>query len=212
MPSSLTVVTPATSRDLTVLNTVKAELGITTTTEDAKLATWIRQASRMAESYCHRVFGQETVTETFWPDRQWDRFCQPCLYLQRYPVTEITALTEDTTEVGASGYRLDAENGALYRLNTTSYPGNWGASQAISITYTGGYELLDSLPDDIEAAVIHMIRDFRADATRDPNLIEKEIEGVSRYRWWAPTEAKTAMPIEISGLLDPYVRRWGWMT
>lgn len=213
MRSSLTVTTAATSTDLTVLATVKQELGITNNTEDAKLQTWIRQASQIAATYCKRVFAQETVRETFRAERA--GFYPVCehaefLSLSRIPVASITSVIADGSAVDASDYELDADKGFLYRLSGGS-PSCWSFSESISVNYVGGYELLDTLPQDVERAVIMMVRDFRADATRDPNLIEKETVGVSRYRWWAPGESKTVLPVEISGLLEPYVRKWGWM-
>jgi hypothetical protein len=68
--------------------------------------------------------------------------------------------------------------------------------------------LLSTLPEDIERAVIMMVQGHARRPQRDPNLIEKEIVGVSRYRWWAPGDAKAVLPIEISGLLDPYMNHF----
>lgn len=212
MHSTVAVTAPADSFDLTVIDTVKLELGITDDSEDVKLTGWIRQASQIAATYCKRVFAQEEVQETFrpGPGRNGCATSRDFLALSRFPVASIASVIEDGTPVVSPDYDLDAETGFLYRASGGS-PSPWSFASSIVVVYVGGFELLETLPHDVERAVISMVRDFRSDGTRDPNLIEKEIVGVSRYRWWAPTDSKVVLPVEVSGLLDPYVRRQGWM-
>jgi hypothetical protein len=204
MNSILTVTTPASSYDLTALATVKTELGITDNSENTKLAGWITQASIIAASYCKRVFAQETVTEVFRPNRGCSRYVDTII-LARRPIASITSATEDATLVAASEYEFDSKAGLLYRLDSSGYRSCWSFSKSLTVVYVAGYQLLATLPQDVERAVIMMVKDMRSDSERDPNLIEKETVGVSRYRWWAPGDAKTVLPIEISGLLDPYI-------
>lgn len=210
MRSSLTVTSAASSFDLTDLATVKDELGITDDSENDKLARWITQASKAAATYCKRVFVQETVSETFRADLRWSTAeTVELLSLSRYPVSSITTVTEDGTALDSSGYVVDAAEGFLNKLTGNSHC-HWSFCQSIVVVYVGGYSA-DNIPEDLERAVIALVGDYRADAQRDPNLIEQDIVGVARYRWWAPTEAKVSMPVEISGLLDPFVRRFPWM-
>lgn len=208
MRSSLTVISAASSYDLTDLATVKDELGITDGIQDEKLQRWITQASKAAAAYCKRVLVQETVAETFRADIRWPvSETADFMPLSRYPVASITSVVSDGSTLDASSYALDASDGFLNYVTGNSRC-HWSFCQSVVVTYLGGYS---DIPEDIERAVIAMVTDFRSDAQRDPNMVEKEIEGVARYRWWAPSEAKVAMPVEISGLLDPYVRRFGWM-
>lgn len=212
MRSIVTVTNAATSIDLTDLETVKTEFGITGDDEDDQLSQWIAQASAIAASYCQRVFVQETVRETFRPEYNggWCATYRDFLPLTRTPISSITSVSEDGSSVSSSEYEYDTEKGHLYRLSSSGDVYQWTFSSSIVVVYVAGYAA-DDVPADLERAVILMIKDLRADQSRDPNLIEKEIEGVARYRWWAPSEAKTAMPVEISGLLDPFVRPFGWM-
>lgn len=206
MRSLLTVTTASDTYDLTTLATVKADLGIEGNDENVKLATWITQASRIAATYCRRVFAQETLTETFRPDA-----CEPAreaLVLARRPIASITSVTVDDVVIDAAEYEYGAEAGMLFRLDSSGYRSTWCVSKKIVVIYVAGYELLNTLPHDVERAVIMMVRDFRADATRDPNLIEEETFGVERLRWWATGDAKTVLPVEISGLLDPFMNHW----
>jgi hypothetical protein len=205
MQSILSVTTPAVSTDLTILATVKAEFGITGNDENANLARWISDASAIASTYCRRVFGLETVTETFRPDR-WGS-PSPFLILARKPVTAIASVTVDDAALGTTDYDLNAEPGHLYRNDGSGFRTDWTATKSIVVAYTAGYQPLQTLPRDIERAVIAIVRDMRADSSRDPNLKSKTTEGISSYEWWIPNEAKTVLPIEIAGLLDPYTNR-----
>jgi hypothetical protein len=68
-----TVVTPASSHDLTTLDAVKDELPISGNGSDAILGRYISGASQAVEQYCNRVFVVETVSDQFLPNqpRQW---------------------------------------------------------------------------------------------------------------------------------------------
>jgi hypothetical protein len=212
MRSIVTVTSAAASINLTDLETVKTELGITDDSQDEQIEQWIAQASAIAATYCRRVFGEETVRETFRPEYNGYSCAtyREFLPLSRTPVSSITSVTNDDGSVSASEYEYDSVKGHLYFL-TNSVVSRWGFTQSVVVTYVAGYAE-DDVPPDLERAVLSIIKDMRADANRDPNLIEKEIEGVARYRWWAPSDAKAVLPVEITGLLEPYVRRFGWMT
>src|SRR5262245_46559089 len=66
-PYNSPVIVAASSRDLTVLETVKVELGIqaSDTSRDAYLNTLITQASQIIATYCNRIFAQETLSDHF---------------------------------------------------------------------------------------------------------------------------------------------------
>lgn len=210
MRSILTVTTASDTYDLSVLATLRTEFGITDNTENAKLAVWLTQASHIAASYCKRVFAQETLTETFRPDqnRGLSSSRRESLILARRPITSVTSVTIDDVALTSVEYEYDADAGILYRLDTSGYRSCWYCCKSIIVVYVAGYELLATLPYDVERAVIMMVRDMRADQTRDPNLIEQEIPGVIRNRWWADGQSTVLLPPEISGLLDPYRNVW----
>ena len=64
-----------------MLETVRAELGVTDRSEDENLARWIRQASDVISKYFNRTFAQETIDETFRRATRSDD-----ILLSRYPV------------------------------------------------------------------------------------------------------------------------------
>lgn len=199
----LTVVTAATSQDLTALATVKDELGLTDNSQDEKLKRHIHQASAMCAKYCDRVFGSEEVTETF---RQTSG--QPILSLSRYPVSEISEINLDGEEVDADDYEVDEDSGLLYSLSD-DVRGDWGSGK-IEVTYTGGYELLSGLPHDIEQACIKLVKALFHGASRDPTVKSEDIPGaLSQTFWVGGIGDNGALPPDVTALLDPY-RRLGF--
>lgn len=196
MMSIVTVTVPAVSQDLTVLATVKNELGITSdTNDDAKLAVYIKQASDAVSAWCRRVFGQETVSETFRPSFQVGK-----LILDRRPVSSITSVTEDGTALSASDYELDAESGMVTRLYSDCQS-NWSASK-ITVVYVAGYELLDSLPHSIEKATILLVKNYYYSGPRDPLMKSVDIPGVMSESYWVGDNG--SIPDEVADLLGPY--------
>ena len=191
------VITAAESYDLTVLATVKSELEIAADdhASDAKLSRYIRQASAALATECDRVFARETVRETFRPFYRYPR-----LALTRRPVTAITSIDADGTVLGAPDFYVQAQTGLLYRL-VSSLRSDWTA-QVVTVTYTGGYELLGGLPEDIERGVLALVKQYHFAAGRDPAVSEEGIPGVHSYR--LRTNGDAAYPPEFQMVADKY--------
>lgn len=205
--SILTVVTPATTYDLTVLATVKSELGITDTASDAKLDLWIDQASGIFAAECNRVFAKETISEQFRLRRSdcLVRSRQDSLILARYPVASITSVTEDDVVLAATDYEVDKATGLLYRLSGGTRI-NWCA-QKVVVVYVGGYDLLPELPQEIERAVISLVKQYHFGATRDPLLRGEEVVGVQRYDYRVSSGSDDgAYPPEFEKMVQKYRR------
>lgn len=211
MQSVLNVVTPAVSQDLTILATVKAECGITGTAEDANIEAWIDQASNACSAYCNRVFGLETVTETFrnrfnYVYRHENK--APSILLQRNPVVTITSIVQDGTSLVADvDYQLDAKEGLLYRLDPASDALTFWNFNKLTVTYSGGWALLGSLPLSIERACISHVKALRSSADRDPNIKQESIPGVLETSYWIggpPGSVSGALSTEVTALLDPF--------
>jgi hypothetical protein len=193
MQSTIVVVTPAVSIDLITIDELKRALNLTSTTQDAMLADLITRVSAEVAAYCNnRVFGFETVVETFTELSSDTRR----LFLARYPVA-----------VDASGITAISING-----NSLTYPGTmlldslWGKLTLASgsafieqtiISYSGGYNLPDEAPPALKQAVVMLAREayystLRGDATVrmiahkesriiyfDPNVLAKSGGGGS---------------------------------
>jgi hypothetical protein len=200
---TVTVITPADSHDLTSIEAVKLELGITDTTEDEKLRAWIHQASGAIEDYCSRVFALEEVIETF---RTPEFGVEQWLSLSRSPVSEIVSVTENDVLLTASDhYEVDGD-AFLWRVSS-NYLTPWASLGRVSVQYIGGYSLLDDLPYGVERACLQLIKTYRSRAGRDPMLRSEEIPGVQRFDYQVqPTGDDGGIPPDVTSLLRPYVR------
>jgi hypothetical protein len=166
----LTVTTPAESYDLTLLATVKSELGITDRSEDEKLARWITQASGEVSKRLNRVFAEETVSETF---RLTCR--QDGLLLSRFPVSAIASIVENDSTLETTDYELVTQTGELNRLRDDR-GWHWPRGKIV-VTYTAGYAAISDLPEGVERLAIIFVNQYRYSAPRDPMLRSETTDG-----------------------------------
>lgn len=208
MQSILTVTEAAESQDLTVLATVKEELGITDSSQDSALNTKIGFASSVIASECNRVFGQETVSEVF------RDICQnrnlnyafnknaDLILLRRYPVSEIVSVTEDDVLLESDDYELDGDNGQLFRL-VDDFRTDWFSFKA-TIVYVAGYLLLDALPPALERACISLVKHYHYSSRRDPTIKTRDVFEVLRTDYWVGSVGKSSLPPDVVDLIAPY--------
>lgn len=200
MRSVLEIVTPAVSQDLTVLATVKQELGIATlvTTHDAKIQNWIKQASDAISRHCNRVFGQETVKQTIFLDRELRD-----LVLDRIPVDTIAEVKVDDVALATTDYLVGPQDGILNRLSSGAMS-CWSCGK-IEISYVGGFTLLSELPYDIERACISMVTALYMQSGRDPLAKRIEIPGVMTTDYWVGGTGRPGeLPPDVEALIAPY--------
>lgn len=200
-PYKTTVSAAAVTNDLTVLDTVKEELGIEDNESDALISRLISEQSEVAAVYCRRPLSQATVIDSF-------NLCvassQP-LYPSRYPVTSLIEIIEGTTTtLTTSDYEYDENGGAIWRLNASGVRICWPAGN-ITVRYIGGYELLTTLPRDIERAVLILIKESWYARSRDPRARSESVDGIGRTDLWVGTiPGGGALPAEATALLEPY--------
>lgn len=201
-PYKTTVSAASETFDLTILATVKAELGIPDATEtyDDALETFITQASRACATYCNRVFAEETLVDSFRLTSSTDK-----LLLSRMPVSSITSVVEDGTTLAADEYEFEAATGFLWRLDGDDNRSCWSCGKIV-VTFVAGYELLETLPHDVERACIVTVKQNYFAKTRDPMVKEVDVPGVERVSYWVGSMPgdNGALPAEAEALLDPF--------
>lgn len=134
---------------LVSLADVKAHLNIsaTDTTYDEELRNAIEVASDVAESYAG-VMARKTVTEI----HSSSGGC--AVVLRRPPVLSVTSVTENGTDVAASGYSL-SDTGILYRVSGYSDTAWLAGRNNITITYVAGVTVI---PPSVLDAVKDLVR------------------------------------------------------
>jgi hypothetical protein len=201
-----TVVTPATVIDLTDLETVWANLGLSAGPADEYLAQQITSASKYVSSQCNRSFAVETVKDEFWP--RWINGCSVQygieeLCLSRWPVLDdpaIVVIENGTTLVEDTDYSVDYTNGRLTRFSA-GLQVYWSYTP-LSIQYASGFA---DLPADIVEAVLRIVRERYFAWKRDPMLRGESIPGVYDAQYWVrDTGAEGNATPDVSDLIDFY--------
>ncbi len=210
MHKSIEIIASAVCRDLTVLDTVKMELGIPTAdaSHNDQIAVLIKQASSVISAYCDNMFAEETVQETFWSD--YPSEYANSFMLSREPVSEILSVDIDGTILDPVEYRLGTDS-HLHRVNFISGGCSlWTWTQEAVITYTAGYLLLDGLPYGIERAALMLIKDYYSGVGRDPRVRAEDIPGVRNVTYWVGGmgvgNQGSTLPPDVLALLAPYRR------
>lgn len=203
MHRRLTVSTPAVSSRLTTIAACTAEIAGSPDAGDVQ--RWIDAASAAIARHTGRVFGRETVTETFWLRGIQHR----ALRLDRVPVSTLTSVTVDGTALTlATDVLLDADSGVLHRLSGDT-PCDWYANK-VEVAYQGGWVLPGSsganLPADIERACQITVAAMAAGTGRDPQLRSESADGIGSASWLDPRADDGALPWSAAALLAPWRR------
>lgn len=209
MRTRLVVDEAAESKNLTVIETVKQELGITDNASDERLEGLICTASDIIAAHCDRVFARETVTEFFYPDRRgycerWDE-----LVLARTPIESITSISNDDSALAATDYTYDANSGLLFRLvNNGLLPLNWWTSHAgVQVQYVGGYALLNGLPRGVERAAVLLCKEYYYQTARDPRIRSESTPNIYTVDYQVGVIGNmNSLPPDVVALLAPYKR------
>lgn len=206
---TLEVITPATTRRLTKLETVESFLDTTLGPEQQQVVNLqIEAASRFIEQFTHRQFGLETVKERLpSPLTLWNRGGHR-LVLARPPIQSLTEV-----KLGVDGADLlltetvddlfieDSEAGFIWRrsgFNSTTIGGGLLTPRPTRyahpdwyITYQYGYELPEAddptLPQDIELAALLTVKELFLTGKREANLAsEKTGDSAKTYAIGVP--------------------------
>jgi len=206
----LTVTTAATSTNLTTLDAVKDDLGLTSTDEDDYIESLIERVSldicgivgaAVAEDGTVTL-GRETLVKTFRLNGAYSK-----LLLPRAPTVSITSVVADGDTLVAADYEVSKVSGLLTQLSDDD-PISWDNDKVV-VTYVAGWLLPDdtgrNLPLDIEAAAIALVKLARFNRTRDPTLKSENIlEGLYSYQLFAPDDFKSGVPVDIMQKLNRY--------
>ena len=190
-----------TAQALTTLDTLKSELGITSSSDDAYLERTIESASARLQSLLARlVYYQVDIVETVTGSGN------PFIIVDRAPIVSISSIEYDSgqgtsTEYESTLYRIDdAEAGTIERenawwpdtrdfVNVTLDRLTGTRRRNIRVTYTGGWvtpqqaaddvSLTRNLPYDIEDAVISMAVDSYRSRGRDTSIKSQKLLSAS---------------------------------
>jgi len=208
MRNFVQVTTPATMFDLTTVEDANAYLGLTPSTDgDMILAAQITSASQIIASQCNRVFAKEGVTQTF--VARLGEYIQS-LVLQRTPIVSIADVNDNGQMLSPSDYDYDPLKGILWRSCTFMDWGWWSFySSRVAVTYTGGYDLPNGAPADLELACLALIKEQRfAQKRGDPTIRSlQHADSAVFYQQGSQAYAigQGALPPAVVQLIQPYI-------
>jgi len=191
----LAVTTTPTSTRLTALATVKAEIGLLATADDAVLTTLIDQASAQVAAFVNRTLAVASYSERF-------DFRRPVanLMLARWPVVEVTSVTVDGTALTSAEWIIE-DAGCLTRQDDDGDLQDWLGR--VVVAYRAGYTLpgaaARNLPHDIERAAIMLVVSAYQGRGRDPAVRSETVEGCGETTWFPD-----GIPPTIAAILEPH--------
>lgn len=192
----LTVTTPALYGDLVTVARVKNELALTTSSEDAKLADLIAEASSLLAHYCNReTFGVEQVTQVERPP-----FSIYPITLGRDLAPIITTVTADGSLLDPTEYELDGA--LLYRLSSDERVA-WGARK-VTIEYTAGLDVPDEAPPALARAALDLVVNMYRGQGRDQTIRSEQVEGVGQVAYFETKSGMVALAADRMAALDRY--------
>ena len=224
MPKSiLTRVTPATTKQLTTVDALKAEIGDTTSTRDAVYSRIIDYCSNEISIYLNEgagddgdiTIGRETLSQTFY-GAEWQ--CE--LVLARSPVGDITSVTEDGETIDAMvdgsanpafPYVVKKQSGILWKLSTGNLIPFTG--RQITVVYTAGWALPGvsgrNLPDAIEDACLRFCRAKLSEIDDGQDLAGPltgaTIDKIGSFQFGTPAGAKgNGLPYDVRNLIERF--------
>jgi hypothetical protein len=186
MQSFITVTTPAKSQAL--LSVPEAMLGLnlsrsTDMTLHDLVEMLILWSSDQIARLAGRVFGEETVKETFY---DLDSNYPDNLLLARYPVSSIESVIDSgTTLEPETDFTLDAGAGKIRCLG-----GNFVGP--VDVTYTGGFRLPTDAPQALKQATILIAREAYYAATRGDATIRMVSHKEARIIYFDPNARSAA--------------------
>jgi len=179
---------------LLVTNEVAREhLSMDPAMDDAVLNPLIAAASAAVQTYIGRPLAVGAYKETVRLSRP-----VPELALSRWPVVAVSAVTVDGVALDvATDIEADKESGLLRRLRASGRYECWPVSTVVA-TYEAGYE---TVPADIQQAVLTLVSDAWAKRGRDPGLKSIAIGSISLG--YLDPNARAALSV-VEPLLAPY--------
>lgn len=217
----LRVVTPATATRLTTPSAVAERMD--EPAPSAMTGMLIEGASSVISLYCRRVFGRETVTETWRRSRDNSHMRGEALILARNPVMSVTSVVIDDTTIDPALIEVDPD-GLLYHLAPDggydiswldydrSWHGGWYGG-VTTVTYVAGWRLPGEdgrdLPAAYEEAAIMTVVGMARSAGRDPTLRGVTTDGVGSYQFNSGRFAPDIIPPQAQSLLLPAINYRG---
>jgi len=178
--------------------------GISSTEQDASIASVIKYVSQQIKTYCNRTFVDHYTTSKALTEK-FNGYLNSSVFLSEFPIKEIISahISEDggttTTEiVENTDFFVKADIGEV--TTGTGYPFTTYAPIQINsliIVYTGGYL---EIPDDLKLATLDLVHYYITEAyNSNKRLQSASVDTISFTKL-----GDSAFPPHIKRILDQY--------
>lgn len=207
LPTVTTTITPASTTDLTDLQTAKRELDIGDNSDDDLIARWISSASSAVQRYCNRIFAVQTLLDKVYRDCNTGLHIVPPgerpLQLSGFPIASSPTVIENSIAlVENADFLVNYIAGQIFRLDSNLHLRRW-ALLPVTAQYQAGYA---TIPADVVDATVLLVKHRWFARKRDPYLRQENIYGVIANTWWIPQGpgANGSFPPDIEDVLAKY--------
>ena len=184
---------------ITLLDLMKDILGITDNARDIELSMYLQAGGEACERYIDNVIAQHDVNENF-------RIVTNPKALRYWPVTALTAVTIDGTDVTAD-WELFTEDGVAWSVKDKCNRDSGSCFEQMVVTYTAGYE---PLPADLGYAVVIAGIAYESEQGGVSGSVKREsVVGVGTIEYSTGDDAVSgvgALSPSVIGSLEPYRR------
>jgi hypothetical protein len=194
---------------LTTYANVKAELGLTDDTQQSYIERQINVVSQKIENYCNRIFKSTTYTNEKYIGNNLN-----VLTLKQYPVTTLSKVTLDGTEIDLNSLILDGNSGMIEFTNAifessniscgiSNYP--FLCQKNITVTYTAGYA---TIPYDLEEICIREVVNAYENKGTTKDLKSWSLGNVSKTYSEKNIDKVSGLLNESKSMLDSFYRKY----
>jgi len=194
MPVELPV--PAAATALATLEAVKLYMGISGTTQDAKLTAIIPAAEAAVKTYCDQNLVSDTYTDYVSGE---DSYKWSFLALQQRPITSVTSIHRwNGADYITALVEIDD-----YRVNGDEVLGRFVSGwQNHKVIYTAGYT---TIPDDLQQATCMVVKSLFDRSNKAAGVASEKI-GDYAYSLANETSDTATIPAEAKLILNKYKR------
>lgn len=166
------------------------------TIDDTRIEWLINVCSSTIENYCRRIFKTQTFEEEI--DGNDHRY----ISLENFPITSVSSVTINGTDITPDQYVVKKKIGVLARLrndiisgiNYNRYNPIWPSGDCnIQVTYTAG---LDEIPPDLEHACILFVMSF----------YKSDVANFSTTFTDGFVFKADSIPVQVKLMLQPYMK------
>jgi uncharacterized phiE125 gp8 family phage protein len=201
------LVTPPAEQPVSLAE-AKAHLRVTSNDDDVLIGSLIKAATAKLDGYSG-ILGRALVTQT-WAvdlDRFGDRLRLPLRPVQSVATVQYYDTAGVQQTLAGAGYALlaDAIGSYVALAPNAVWPGTYGRSDAVRVTFVAGYGNAAAVPEPIRVAILLAVQHLYALRNSENVFLRSEqVEGVGATQYAVSEQAGSIITRAVDALVEPY--------